>query len=93
MFENKQIITDIHGNHFIVITYNDLDGKKKIKVEPYNPDKIDLEKDNIKEIITDIAGNQFFVINYTDLDGKEKREIKPYNSETLNLNKYNVCYK
>jgi mRNA-degrading endonuclease HigB of HigAB toxin-antitoxin module len=85
MFENQQIITDIKGNHFVVITYNDLDGKKKIKVEPYNPEKIDLEKDNIKEIITDIAGNQFIIVSYTDLEGNEKKEIKAYNPETLHL--------
>jgi mRNA-degrading endonuclease HigB of HigAB toxin-antitoxin module len=91
MFENQQIITDIKGNQFLIITYNDLDGNKKIKVEPYNPDKIDLKKDNIKEIISDIAGNKFCIINYTDLDGNEKVEIKPYNPETLNLN--SVCYK
>ena len=47
MFEKHQIITDIAGNQFVIITYNDLEGKEKVEIKPYNPETLNLKKNNI----------------------------------------------
>jgi hypothetical protein len=47
MFENQQIITDIAGNQFIIITYNDLEGKEKVEIKPYNPETLKLNNNKV----------------------------------------------
>jgi hypothetical protein len=47
MFENKEIITDIAGNQFVIITFTDLEGKEKIEIKPYNPETLHLKNNKI----------------------------------------------
>jgi hypothetical protein len=46
MLKNQQIITDIAGNQFVIITYTDLEGKEKIEIKPYNPETLHLKNNN-----------------------------------------------
>ncbi len=47
MFEKHQIITDIAGNQFIIITFTDLEGKEKVEIKPYDPKTLYLKNNNI----------------------------------------------
>lgn len=44
--KKKELISDVAGNLFIVIEYEDMDGKIKNEIKPYNPDEIFLKKKN-----------------------------------------------
>ena len=47
MLKKEQIISDIAGNQFIVITYTDLEGKEKVEIRPYNPETLKLNNNNV----------------------------------------------
>ena len=44
--KKKELITDIAGNLFLIIEYEDIDGKKKTEIKPYDPDELILKKIN-----------------------------------------------
>lgn len=39
LIKSKQIISDVAGNLFIIIEYDDLDGIPHTEIKPYNPDE------------------------------------------------------
>jgi hypothetical protein len=47
MFEKHQIITDIAGNQFIIITFTDLEGKEKVEIKPYDPKTLKLNNNKV----------------------------------------------
>jgi len=44
--KKTELISDIAGNLFLIIEYEDMDGKIKTEIKPYNPDELFLQKNN-----------------------------------------------